>query len=42
MGSHNGWFMTVGYIGGGCSPGLAMGQGVPRVGYSWESGWDGF
>jgi len=23
-------------------PGLAMlGQGVPRVGYSWKSGWDG-
>jgi len=23
-------------------PGMAMlGQGVPRVGYGWESGWDG-
>jgi len=27
---------------GGVFPGLAMlGQGVPRVGYGWESGWDG-
>jgi len=42
VGSHDGWFVTVGYIREGCSPGLAMlGQGVPRAGYIWESGWDG-